>query len=313
MSNAALTAFSGFFKEIKKLPFPEQQAAWGTAAFSLDDFGKRFPPAATKVFCDLFGTLDKEINFDIREKLVLEVGPGFNFGVGLLAALSGAKKVFAVDAYPHTKGADHDFILAMLASLLEERSFFFSGIKGLSDDDFTNHIARHVATDKANRFHYRKDKLELLFPYYAEKLPFKENAFDLIYTSAAFEHFLRPRQAVQEMYRVTKPGGISLHSVDLRDHRNFQKPLDFLALSDEQWLQVFKEKNNSSYSHTNRLRSSEIVSLFEEQGFKTLKVLPMPFVTCTVKDELYRRMTDHYKKISQDELGILGCKYIFRK
>jgi SAM-dependent methyltransferase len=316
MNASPLKPIVQFLDEINKLSFTEQEAYWNRASYLLEESGKKYPPSAVKVFSDLFGILDKEINFDIRGKLILEVGPGYSLGVAFLAALSGARKIYAVDAYPHPKGTDDDFILAMLTRLMEERSFFFSEVKNLSDDDFMNLFARIVAKDDHDVFSYRNDKVELLYPYYAEKLPFKEDSFDLVYTNAAFEHFLLPRQAVQEMYRVTKPGGISFHSVDHRDHRNFQKPLDFLTLEDDQWLQVYeklKQQGINSYSHTNRLRCSEVVALFEEQGFKTVKALPIPFMRCTIKDELFLRMTDHYKKLSKDDLNILGCNYIFQK
>jgi SAM-dependent methyltransferase len=316
MNSAPLKPLVQFFDEIKRLSFTEQEAYWNRASYLIEESGKKFPASAIKVFTDLFGLLDREIKFDIRDKLLLEIGPGYNLGVAFLAALSGAKKVYAVDAFPHPKGTDDDFIFAMLTRLLEERSFFFSEVKNFSDDVFVNHFARIVAKDDHDVFSYRNDKIELLFPYYAEKLPLKDDSFDLIYTNAAFEHFLLPTQAVQEMYRVTRPGGISFHCVDHRDHRNFRKPLDFLALEDDQWIEVFKklkQQDLSSYSHTNRMRSSEVVTLFEEHGFKTVKVLPIPFMRCTIKDELFQRMTDHYKKLSRDDISILGCNYIFQK
>jgi SAM-dependent methyltransferase len=314
MNNALLKPLMQFFDGINRLSFTEQEAYWTRASYHVEEWGKKFPPSAIKVFSDLFGILDREIAFNVKDKTLLEIGPGYSLGVAFLAALCGAKKVFAVDAFPHPKGSDDDFILAMLARLLEERSFFFTEVKDLPDADFQNHFAQHVVRDEQGVFSYNKDKIELLFPYYAEKLPFKEDSFDLIYTSAAFEHFLLPGQAVKEMYRVTKPGGISLHGVDHRDHRNFQKPLLFLTLEDDQWLKVFerqKQQDLRSYSHTNRLRSSEVVTLFEEQGFKTVKVLP--FLRCTIKDGLFQNMTDHYKKLARDDLNILGCNYVFQK
>ena len=309
--NNPLQLFYSLLKQVETLPFAEQEAFWDQTSFLLGDFAKRFPPQSIKGFCDYFGTLDKEIGFDIGDKTVLEIGPGFSLGLAFLVALSGARKVFTVDAFPHPMGADHDFIASLFGHLLEDRSFFFSSVKDLSDDNFVNYFATHVAKDPSGRFCFRKDKIEFLFPYRVENLPFEKDTFDLIYTCATFEHFLDPVGAVRELHRVTKPGGISFHSVDLRDHRDFHKPLEFLTLTEEQWNQVHASQSSASYSHTNRLRSPELVALFEKQGFKAVKVLP--FLRCSVKEDIAQRAADRFKRFSKDELSILGCTYIFQK
>lgn len=40
-----------------------------------------------------------------------------------------------------------------------------------------------------------------------DKLPYKSNAFDEVFSSFVFEHLTSPRHALQEMYRVLKKGG----------------------------------------------------------------------------------------------------------
>jgi SAM-dependent methyltransferase len=311
--NAASQSFNVFLQQLEQLPFHEKEAVISNVNFILEDVAKQFPFSPIKVFYEVFGPLDKEVDFDITDKMILEIGPGFSLGVAFLAALSGALKVCAVDAYAHLKGPDHEFITSMLHHLVEERSFFFSDIKNLSDDDFILRFAQVVSKNQEGRFCFRRDKIELLFPYKAEKLPFQNDTFDLVYTSAAFEHFMAPREAVREMYRITKPGGVHLHSVDLRDHRNFKKPLEFLTIEEPEWQYYYNQIKSTTYACTNRLRSPEIIDLFEQEGFKTFKVLPMPFLHCTVKDQLFQRLTTHYKRFSKDELSILGCKYIFQK
>lgn len=251
--NNTLQTFYSLLKQIESLPFAEQETFWDQSTFLLGDFAKRFPPQSIKSFCDYFGTLNKETDFDLGNKTVLEIGPGFSLGLAFLVALAGAQKVVTVDAYPHPKGSDHDFIASMFGHLLEDRSFFFNAVKDLSDDDFVNYFATHVTKDEQGRFCYRSDKIESFFPFRVENLPFPDNSFDLVYSCATFEHFLNPAEAVKELHRVTRPGGINFHSVDLRDHRDFHKPLEFLTLTDEQWHQIHESQSSTSYAHTNRL------------------------------------------------------------
>jgi ubiquinone/menaquinone biosynthesis C-methylase UbiE len=51
----------------------------------------------------------------------------------------------------------------------------------------------------------------------ASAMPFADNTFDLLTCSAAFKNFTRPHKALEEMYRVLRPGGGAL-VVDL--HRD---------------------------------------------------------------------------------------------
>ena len=49
----------------------------------------------------------------------------------------------------------------------------------------------------------------------ASAMPFKENTFDFTFCQAAFKNFSEPVKAIVEMYRVLRPGGLSIIS-DLR-------------------------------------------------------------------------------------------------
>ena len=44
----------------------------------------------------------------------------------------------------------------------------------------------------------------------ASDLPLSDSKFDFIVCSAAFKNFSKPLKALEEMYRVLKPGGIAL-------------------------------------------------------------------------------------------------------
>jgi len=49
----------------------------------------------------------------------------------------------------------------------------------------------------------------------ASAMPFKENTFDFTFCQAAFKNFSEPVKAIAEMYRVLRPGGVSVIA-DLR-------------------------------------------------------------------------------------------------
>jgi SAM-dependent methyltransferase len=301
--------FNGIMQQISQLPFLEQENVCANMQFVFDDYVKRFPPYAIKVYKDVFGTLFRETGFTAENKTILEIGPGFSIGVLFLAAISGASKVNAADAFAHDKGADSDYILSMYTHLLNDRSFIFTNMSKMNENEFTELFTKYITKDESGKFGYNTNKVSFDFPYMVDKLPYDNNTYDCNYSFATFEHFRDPDAAAKELYRITKPGGISYHSVDLRDHRNFDTPLDFLTLNKDTWQQYGKGIKN--YSYTNRLRSSEIIECFTNQGFKFCKHIP--FLQTSVSDDFRSGLHQDYQKFSSDELGILGCIYIFQK
>jgi ubiquinone/menaquinone biosynthesis C-methylase UbiE len=73
----------------------------------------------------------------------------------------------------------------------------------------------------------------------ASAMPFPDESFDLLACSAAFKNFSEPQQALQEMYRVLRPGGTAL-ILDLRKDvpmSEIKKYFDTAALSTvERWM-----------------------------------------------------------------------------
>jgi ubiquinone/menaquinone biosynthesis C-methylase UbiE len=47
-------------------------------------------------------------------------------------------------------------------------------------------------------------------PGSASDLPFRDGRFDQILCQAAFKNFVQPQRAVDEMYRVLRPGGLAI-------------------------------------------------------------------------------------------------------
>ncbi|NEP46692.1 MAG: class I SAM-dependent methyltransferase [Okeania sp. SIO2H7] len=93
---------------------------------------------------------------------------------------------------------------------------------------------------------------------FAEEMPFGDNEFDLVHTSAAL-HEMRPiqlRQILEEVYRVLKPGGIFTF-IDFHRPTN---PLFVPGLTVFMWL----FETETAWE----LLDTDLVSLLEEVGFK---------------------------------------------
>jgi len=81
---------------------------------------------------------------------------------------------------------------------------------------------------------------------------------DLVFSTSVLEHVAEPRAVVARMHDLLRSGGHAWHCIDLRDHRDFGKPLDFLRLTAHEYATIDTE---------NRLRASEWQALFAAQGF----------------------------------------------
>src|SRR5689334_7764829 len=75
-------------------------------------------------------------------------------------------------------------------------------ITGLDISKSFVEIARKNAAKAGSKIDFREGN--------ASEMPFKDNTFDLTFCQAAFKNFSEPVQAIREMYRVLKPGGVAV-------------------------------------------------------------------------------------------------------
>jgi ubiquinone/menaquinone biosynthesis C-methylase UbiE len=80
-------------------------------------------------------------------------------------------------------------------------------ITGLDISKSFVEIARKNAVEAGLKIDFRQGN--------ASSMPFEDNMFDFTFCQAAFKNFSEPVKAIAEMYRVLRPGGVSVIS-DLR-------------------------------------------------------------------------------------------------
>ena len=64
---------------------------------------------------------------------------------------------------------------------------------------------------------------------------------DIIFSNAVLEHIYDPPTAFKSLARVSKLGGWGFHQVDFRDHRSMEQPLEFLLMSEAEFVQEFTQ------------------------------------------------------------------------
>jgi len=239
----------------------------------------------------------------------LQVGPGGSLGFEVLFALAGVKQAFTIDAFPLLT-FDLGNFMETLESILSI-TCCFEGINGFPSRPLTLPPCRTVA---AGEYRVGDSVIRHIFPRSFEDIGFPDASIDYLFSNATMEHVLDPGRCIREAARVLQPGGITVHGIDLRDHRNFDLPLEFLKESDEMWAETMKEYCGSvPHGFMNRWRVGDFRRAFEAAGLDVLECTP---ILKTDEDYLERNLPEfdkRFRMIPRDELSITSVFMVARK
>lgn len=153
-------------------------------------------------------------------------------------------------------------------------------------------------------------------------LPFEQltldGDFDLVFSTSVLEHVMQPREVVARMKVLLRAGGHAWHSIDLRDHRDFNEPLAFLELTTEDYASINSE---------NRLRASDWFKLFSDEGLELLECEFCAFKSASEPTDVYSftpprpwvskamrtKFTAPFKAKELADLSTLAIRVLYRK
>ena len=184
-----------------------------------------------------------QLNLAAKGLSIVEIGPGSDFGAQLILASLGAN-VSLLDRFLTPFDPDyHPRLYAEIANL-------WDGPKGELEAAISG---GHEASSLR------------LFPEPAEQMEsIPDASIDFTYSNAVLEHVADVRAVTTELARISKPGGMGMHQIDLRGHRDFDRPLEHIIAQEE----VFQNTAPKiAYDYGNRLRMIEFHAYFESAGF----------------------------------------------
>jgi len=190
----------------------------------------------------------------LRGRTLLEIGPGMDLGVPLLAAGMGAD-AFAIDRYPCP--FDPRVHPEVYRLLLERATATLPAFDPLPIRD-----CLEAGAHRARRLHWADCGLEDLV---SDRRGIPAGGIDITYSNATFEHLADAAAALRALFEVTAPGGVGFHQIDLRDHRDFSRPLEYLTLSPDDFRALFARVEGSC---GNRLRGQQFEQLARDAGFE---------------------------------------------
>ncbi len=239
---------------------------------------------------------------DVRGWEILEIGPGDNLGISLLYYAAGAQKVTALDRFYSYRDTNqqkiiYDALIEKLPAAQRERAgkafsdraeseFDPAAIDciygtGIDDPDIVGRLGR----------------------------------YDLIISRAVLMEVYHLEQALENLAKMLKPGGLMLHKVDFRDYWMFSKhhhPLTFLTINDRLWRMMSSHRANSNRHLLN--------SYFEKLSQLGLRVeTPLKTKYNVDEDEtkwlsdIKGKLLPRYRQLSDDILLTSGAFIVAKK
>jgi SAM-dependent methyltransferase len=234
----------------------------------------------------------------LRNKTVLEIGPGTNFGPLFLLACHGAIPIVA-DRFLAPWDPDYHpcFYRTFRSELMRKHSEIDPGPidRLIQSDGYPEDVLRRVTSG-------------------AESLALPSNSVDIALSNAVFEHLEDHSKAFSELFRITKPGGWGFHQVDFRDHRSFERPLEHLLMSPREFQRL---ANGCFRECGTALRHYELSRLFRDCGFELQQFTANEFATPEYLADFMRRLRksrrSSYREASEEQLRVLSGFFIVRK
>jgi SAM-dependent methyltransferase len=235
----------------------------------------------------------------LKGKKVMEIGPGINFGSILTLACHGAE-VLVTDRF--LTPWDPEYHPKFYTLLKERLAGRWPGI------DLTP-LERIIATGQ-----YPRESI-CAYTCSLEKLSgVPAESVDLVISNAVFEHLYDLKSAFAQLVRITKPGGLGLHQVDFRDHRDYSRPLEYLLLSKKDFTILFGERHGEC---GNRFRPREMWRVFESVGFEVKEFRPDIFAEEEYLTEFMERLRQakksHYVDYGAEDLRHVSGLFIVVK
>jgi SAM-dependent methyltransferase len=217
---------------------------------------------------------------------VLELGPGDCLSSAIIAHAFGASACYLVDtnAFAESDLAPY----RAMAAFLQEHDLNPVKIEGVSS---LNELLR-----RCHAIYGTSGLLSL------RGIP--DESLDLIWSQSVLEHIKEGefQDVVREWRRIIRPNGVCSHHIDLKDHLG--GALNNLRFSKDLWESEFMA--NSGF-YTNRIRYTEMLTIFEQSGFDVEVVnadrwerLPTPRA----------KFAEVFREISTDELLVSGFDVI---
>jgi hypothetical protein len=227
----------------------------------------------------------------LRDKNVLELGPGSDLGVGLYLLAKGAAGYNACDVndlMQHVPSSFYDRLIARIGA-----------VEGAADTEL---LKSQLALARGGS----KSRLRLAVrPDFDLVAEFGPGSIDLVFSQAAFEHFDDVVKTIEQLSIVCKPGALIVAEIDLKTHSRW--------IRDKDPNNIYRYSNavyNSFWFRgiPNRVRPYRYRAIFEAHGWVDVSIVPLESTNSRHQFAADRQFQD-----ARNQLELLSVMFCARK
>ncbi len=230
----------------------------------------------------------------IRDKVILELGPGPDLGIGLILLAMGARKYVAFDVNPLAGRAPRAFYEALFRRLKE--MFRDCDIASLREE------LRKAYAGEKGRLSYMVDKKFHIAGIGEHP--------DLVFSQDTFEHFADIEKTFAELNRQSAKRCILIAGIDLKTHTRWIRNKD--ALNIYRYSEGFWRAFQFSGA-PNRLRSFEYKNVLERNGWERIIVEPVAVLDDAYVERVKQTLSASFKHMDSKELKLLKVRICAEK
>lgn len=230
----------------------------------------------------------------LLNKNVLELGPGSNLGAGFYILYKGALKYNSFDIYNIVKNVPLEFYKIFIKRLQESE-----GIKSIN---YLENELEKFCDDRASDINYIVDRDFNLVTY------FKSESIDIVFSQAAFEHFVNIENTIKQLSIVCKSNAIIIAEIDLQTHSRWIREMD---PNNIYRYCVFIYKLLSTKSTPNRIRPYTYYELFKKYGWYDIKILPLSMID--KKKKIPPKYLNKYFRDDKNKMDYLSILLLAKK
>jgi len=234
----------------------------------------------------------RETEFTVKDKTILELGPGADLGIGLILLSIGAKKYSSLDI--------NNLVETVPSELYKK---LFSTINKQSNTIETiDELSRQLELTKKGK----NERLNYVCDPSFNMNRFKDEDIDLVLSNAAFEHFDDIETTFSQLTDIVRPGGTLLAEIDLSTHTRWirdKDPLNIYRYAPS-YYQALKFCGSP-----NRVRPYQYADYLDKKGWSNIKIIPYR----TLSKDYVEHVKPHLSKCYQspentmEALSVILC------
>lgn len=230
----------------------------------------------------------------LENKVIMELGPGPDLGIGLILLALGVKKYIALDVNELAKSVPSAFYDKL-----------FERLKDRFPDCDIGYLKEQLSKC------YKKE--DAAISYIVDKnfgVSKITDKVDIIFSQAAFEHFTNVGKTFLEISSVLKEGGYLITVIDLKTHTGWirdRDPLNIYRYSDFFW-DLFKFKGSP-----NRIRAFEYKNMLGKNGWFDIRTEPLAILEEEYLEKVKLSLNKKFRNMDSSEMKVLTIVFMAKK